>query len=136
MVRRNTYIGDPLRSWDLRISRDFHVREHAQVNLAFDAFNLLNRANIDEVTTVYGSPVFCGTTPVIPQHYNDATTRAIQQGSPSAACPVGIPVPGGSIAPTPIGGALFIPASPNPNFGLPRTALNPRQLQLSMKFSF
>lgn len=133
MIRRNTYVGDPLRSWDLRLARDFHIREHMQVNLAFDAFNLLNRANIDEVTSVYGSPVFCG---AIPQHYNDATTRAIQQGSPSAACPVGIPVPGGSIAPTPIGGALFIPASPNQNFGLPRTALNPRQLQFSMKFSF
>ena len=141
MVPRNTYIGDSLRTWDLRISRDFHLRERMMMNLAFDAFNMLNRANVDEVTSVYGSPVFCGTTPTIPQHYNDATTRAIQQGSASTACPVGIPVPGGSIAPTPIieGGSptvLFIPSKPNPTFGLPRTALNARQLQFSLRFSF
>jgi hypothetical protein len=137
MIRRNTYIGDPLRSWDLRISRDFHLRERMQMNLAFDAFNLLNRPNVDEVTSVYGSPVFCGSTPTIPQHYKDAATRAIQLGSASAGCPVGpIPVPGGSLAPTPIGTALFIPASPSPTFGLPRTMLNARQLQFSLKFSF
>jgi hypothetical protein len=142
MIRRNTYIGDPLYSWDFRLSRNFHLRERMQMNLAFDAFNLLNRPNVDEVTSVYGSPVFCGTTPTIPQHYNDATTRAIQQQAASTTCPNGgIPVPGGSIAPTPIitpGGPtfLFIPSNPNPNFGLPRTALNPRQLQFSLRFSF
>jgi hypothetical protein len=31
---------------------------------------------------------------------------------------------------------LFIPANPNRNFGLPRTMLNARQLQFSVKFSF
>jgi hypothetical protein len=152
MISRNTYVGDPLRSWDLRVSRDFHFREHMQVNLAFDAFNLLNRANVDEVTSVYNSPVFCG---AIPQRYNDATTRAIQQSSSSVACPVstnGLAIPGvGSFASTPItalnpaascfpptidASCLFIPAEPNPAFGLPRTALNARQLQFSMKFSF
>jgi hypothetical protein len=155
MIGRNTYVGDPLRSWDFRIARNFHVRENIQLNFAFDAFNLLNRANIDEVTTVYGSPVFCGTTPAIPQHYNDATTRSIQQQSSSVACPVssnGLAIPGvGSFASTPItalnptasclppaidASCLFIPAEPNANFGLPRTALNARQLQFSMKFTF
>jgi hypothetical protein len=146
MIRRNTYIGDPLYSWDFRLSRNFHLRERMQMNLAFDAFNLLNRPNVDEVTSVYGSPVFCG---AVPQHYNDATTRAIQQQGSSVACPVGIPVTGGSVAPTPIPNfnpsdpcfitgftCLFIPSNPNPNFGLPRTALNPRQLQFSLRFSF
>lgn len=36
--------------------------------------DVLNRANVDEVTSIYG-PVFCGTTPVIPKHYNDAATH-------------------------------------------------------------
>ena len=147
MVPRNTYIGDPLYSTDLRVSRNFHFGDRMQMNLAFDAFNVFNRPNVDEVTSVYGSPVFCG---AIPQHYNDATTRAIQQGAASTACPFGgIPVPGGSVATTPIHNfnpndpcfptgftCLFIPANPNKNFGLPRTMLNPRQLQFSVKFSF
>ena len=140
MNPRNTYIGDPLYSWDLRIARDFHLTERMRMNLAFDAFNVLNRPNVDEVTSVYGSPVFCGAHAVIPRHYNDGITRAIQRGDASAACPDGgIPLPpgaGGTLAPTPIGTALFIPFFPNQNFGKPRTMLNPRQLQFSLKFSF
>ena len=139
MIPRNTYTGDPLYSWDLRLSRDFHFTERVRMNLAFDAFNVLNRPNVDEVTSVYGSPVFCGTPPVIPRKYNDSITRAIQAGSASTACPVGngLVIPGvGSFASTPIGTSLFIPANPNPNFGLPRTMLNPRQLQFSVKFIF
>jgi hypothetical protein len=134
MVARNTYVGDALYTWDLRLSRDVHMSERMKVNLAFDAFNLLNRPNVDEVTSVYGSPVPCG---ALPQRYNDAMTRAIQGQNLSTACPFGgIPVPGGSVAPTPIGTALFIPFNPNPNFGLPRTMFNARQLQFSVKFSF
>ncbi len=134
MIDRNTYIGDPEYDWDLRVTRNVHINERLTANLAFDAFNLLNRANYDEVTSVYGSPVFCG---AIPLHYNDATTRAIQQQAGSVSCPNGgITVPGGSVAPTPIGTALFIPTTPNSNFGVPRTAFNPRQLQFSVRFTF
>jgi hypothetical protein len=65
-------------------------------------------------------------------------SRAIQAGA--SACPNGgIPLPpgaGGTLAPTPIGTALFIPFNANPGFGLPRTMLNPRQFQLAAKFSF
>jgi hypothetical protein len=139
MVPRNTYTGDPLYAGDLRLSRDFHFSDRMRMNLAFDAFNVLNRPNVDEVTSVYGSPVFCGSTPVIPRRYNDSITRAIQQGAPSTACPIGNGpvIPGiGSFATAPIGTSLFIPANPNPNFGLPRTMLNPRQLQFSVKFVF
>jgi outer membrane receptor protein involved in Fe transport len=134
MIDRNTYIGDQYYNWDLRVTRAVHLNDRLTANVAFDAFNLLNRANYDEVTSVYGSPVFCG---AIPMHYNDGTTRAIQQQAGSVTCPNGgIPVPGGSVAPTPIGTALFIPATPNSNFGLPRTAFNPRQLQFSVRFTF
>jgi len=138
MISRNTYTGDPEYNWDLRLARNVHLNERLTVNLAFDAFNLLNRPNVDEVTSVYGSPVFCGG---IPHHYNDAMTLAIQHGSSSVACPVGnvtnlVPSFVGSFATTPINTNLFIPAAPNPNFGLPRTALNPRQLQFSVRFSF
>ncbi len=144
MIGRNTYIGDPLYSWDLRVSRGIHLTERLKVDLMMDIFNVMNRANVDEVTSVYGSPVFCGTTPTIPRHYNDATTLAIQAGAPSTACPVGgIVVLGGSFAATPITAldpighpGLFIPTNPNASFGKPRTMLNPRQFQFAAKFSF
>jgi hypothetical protein len=157
LIPRNTYIGDPDYNWDLRVARVVHLTERVQAQLAFDAFNLFNRPNVDEVTSVYGSPVFCGSPALIPRHYNDAITRSIQQQSGSTACPVttnGLAIPGvGSFAPTPITDSigascypgamsgpsttcLFIPAMPNSNFGLPRTMLNARQLQFSVRFTF
>ncbi len=144
MIPRNTYYGDGLRTVDLRVARAFKFHENRELVLAVDAFNLFNRPNVDEVTSVYGSPVFCGTTPAIPRRYKDATSIAIEHEAASTLCPVG-PIPAGpvpqagSLAPTPggaAGGALFIPFTPNPSFGLPRTMFNPRQLQLSAKFSF
>jgi len=154
MIPRNTYIGDPEYAWDLRFARNIYLTERVKVNLAFDAFNVLNRPNVDEVTSVYGSPVFCG---AIPGHYKDATTLAIQTGAASVNCPVGnvptaisgVPAFVGSMANTPIHDGnssdpcfatgytcLFIPAQPNVNFGKPRTMLNARQLQFSAKFTF
>ena len=85
IISRNTYVGDPLYSWDLRLSRSFPLTERVRMNLAVDAFNVLNRGNVDEVNSIYGSPAFCGASPVIPKHYNDATTLAIQQGGVSCA---------------------------------------------------
>jgi hypothetical protein len=107
-----------------------------------DVFNFLNRANVDEVTSVYGSPVFCGSTPVVPRRYNDAATRSIQQGLVSCASQIGA-----TVGPAPLnfpGGAFLadgllpvsIPDAPNPVFGSPRTVFNPRQFQFAAKFSF
>lgn len=95
---RNTYWGDRLYATDLRLSRSFRLNEKTNLLLAVDTFNVLNRANVDEVTSVYGAPNFIGP---IPNHYKDG---------------VGSPV--------------------NPLFGSPRSALNPRQLQLSIKIAF
>jgi outer membrane receptor protein involved in Fe transport len=140
MIARNTYFGDKMYSWDLHLGRYFQLSERLKLDLSADAFNLLNRQNVDEITSVYGSPVFCGTTPTIPRHYRDAASLAIEAQAPSTACPAGpIPVPGGTLAPTPAGAQaafLFIPSRPNANFGLPRTMLNPRQFQFTAKFSF
>jgi hypothetical protein len=136
MIPRNTYIGDPEYAGDLRLSRNFHLSERWSLVAAVDAFNILNRPNVDEVTSVYGSPVFCG---AIPRHYKDATTLAIESGT-GTACPG---TSGAAIfAPTPITSPIFgtdsllIPPTPNRTFGLPRTMLNPRQFQFSAKFSF
>jgi outer membrane receptor protein involved in Fe transport len=126
LIARNTYIGDRLRAWDLRVSRLFPISEGVKLNLIFDAFNLLNRANVDEVFSIYGSPIFCG---AAPQRYKDATSIAIQQGQ--MACPAFTP-PDGVTVPA----QFFVPTSPNPNFGTPRTMLNPRQLQFAARLTF
>jgi hypothetical protein len=137
MIGRNTYVGDPEYTWDLRLSRVFKFSDKMSLVAAVDAFNILNRANVDQVFSIYGSPVFCG---AIPRHYRDATTRAIQAGSGSVGCPLTAPgeiaVPGGAVAPTPIGTTLFIPSTPDANFGQPQTVLNPRQFQFSARFQF
>ena len=132
VIERNTYVGDPLYTWDLRLSRFFRFREHMRLDLAVDAFNVLNRPNVDEVQSVYGSPVFCG---AIPQHYKDGTTRAIQNGAASVSCPAGLvgnPGPWLAAGVLPVG----VPPTPNPAFGTPRTMFNPRQFQFSGRFSF
>jgi hypothetical protein len=146
IISRNTYVGDPLYSWDLRLSRYFQLSERVRLTLGVDAFNFLNRANVDEVTSVYGSPVFCGATPAIPHHYNDAISRAIQSGAVSCASQqtTAIQAPVTAANPDPTGIAFIlagvlpslIPNTPNPVFGEPRTAFNPRQFQFSAKFAF
>ncbi len=68
---RNTYFGDPLRTVDVRLSRMLHLGEKYRMQLSVDSFNLLNRANVDEVSSVYGAPVFLG---AVPKHYKDGVT--------------------------------------------------------------
>jgi hypothetical protein len=140
LIGRNSYVGDPLRSLDLRVSRRFQLTERMRMDLMFDAFNALNRQNVDEVFSVYGSPVFCGG---IPQRFGDATSAAIVQGSASVACPTETELEAsGAIPPAAFPGMpgrppqFGLPSFPNPHFGTPRTMLNPRQLQFAIKFSF
>ena len=135
-VGRNTYLGAPFYAWDMRLSRNFKLRDDKALLLSVDGFNLLNHPNMDELNSIYGSPVFCGGTPVIPKHFNDATTRAIQQGSPTVSCAsqqvTGNPLAWLSQGLLPVS----VPNAPNPVFGTQRTMFNPRQFQFSAKFSF
>lgn len=115
LTARNTYLGDKLQSFDIRLTQAFKFREKQRIDVAIDAFDLFNRPNVNEVTSVYGTYNFCSGK--VPHGYKDATSVAIQQvtvfGCPAAGPPV-----------------------PNPAFGSPRVMFNPRQLQLSLKYSF
>jgi outer membrane receptor for ferrienterochelin and colicin len=115
---RNTYEGDDFQTIDTRLSRKIYFAEKRNLEVAFDAFNLFNRANVNEVTSVYGGGTddFCG---AVPRHYKDAASVAIQKGA--VACD-------GATN----GGA----PAPNPLFGTPRTMFNARELQISAKFTF
>jgi hypothetical protein len=115
-LARNTYKGDSFQSWDIRLSRTIHFEsDKAKMELAIDAFNLLNRSNVDEINPVYGTYNLCGG--LLPTQYKDAASRSIQAGQVG-----GCPAAG--------------PPSPSPLFGTPRTMFNPRQLQMSMKLMF
>src|SRR5262249_48477695 len=115
-LSRNTYEGDSLQTWDIRLSRTINLqREGTRLELAVDAFNLLNRQNVDEVNGVYGTYNLCGGQQ--PRKYKDAASQAIQAGQ-VGSCP------------------LAGPPVPNALFGSPRTMFNPRQLQFSAKVSF
>jgi hypothetical protein len=100
---------------DIRVSRYFTFRERQRILLAVDAFNFFNRANVNEVTSVYGTYNFCNGE--VPVHYKDATSLAIEQGAVGSCPAAGPPVPDG-------------------DFGGPRTMFNPRQFQFSIKYSF
>ena len=60
-----------LQTVDMRLSRAVHLDERRTLNLSVDAFNLFNRANVDEVFSVYGAPDFIGPAP---QHFGDGIT--------------------------------------------------------------
>jgi hypothetical protein len=77
LIARNTYIGDANKSWDLRLTRRIQATEKLRVDLIFDAFNLLNRPNVEEVSTVYASGNFAGP---IPKHYKDGIGSPINPG--------------------------------------------------------
>jgi hypothetical protein len=115
-LSRNTYKGDSLQSWDVHLGRTFHFSpEGMRLEVAVDAFNLMNHVNVDEVVGVYGTYNLCGG--VEPRKYKDSASLAIQAGQ-VGSCPAAGP------------------PEPNALFGTPRTMFNPRQLQLSMKLMF
>jgi outer membrane receptor protein involved in Fe transport len=115
---RNSYWGDTLKAVDIRLSQHFTFRERQRIEFAVDAFNLFNRPNVDEVTSVYGTYNFCSGP--VPVRYKDAGSSAVQGGTSSCYA----------------NGLVAGPPTPSPIFGGARTMFNPRQFQLSLKYSF
>jgi outer membrane receptor protein involved in Fe transport len=115
---RNTYWGDKFQTVDLRILQYFKFREKQRIDVALDMFNSFNRPNVNEVTSVYGTYNYCGGQ--LPVRYKDAASLNIQTN------------PTSFIGSCPAAGPPF----PNTAFGAPRVMFNPRQFQLSLKYSF
>jgi hypothetical protein len=101
---RNTFKGDTLQTVDVRFSRAFPIREKMKLDLAFEAFNLLNKVNVRFFNTAYNAADFCPFNPI---------AQGCQGG----------PFPNRE-------------GSPSNLYGTPRAVFNPRQLQLSFRFTF
>lgn len=56
---RNTFAGDWLQTVDLRLAREFPVGEKVSGEFMVEAFNSLNRVNVEFYNTVYGAADFC-----------------------------------------------------------------------------
>jgi len=68
LTPRNAYLGDKLATWDVRLAQSFKFQEHRKIEVAVDTFNALNRANVNEVTSVYDAPIFLAG---VPHRYKD-----------------------------------------------------------------
>jgi hypothetical protein len=74
---RNTYFGDKLVAVDLRLSRYFRIKERMKIQVMAEVFNMFNRANVDEVFSVYFAPDFIAG---IPKHYKDGVVDPANPG--------------------------------------------------------
>jgi hypothetical protein len=68
LLGRNTYRGDGLVNFDIRVSRLFRLTERARLEAIAEAFNLFNTLNVTDINTVYGAANFIGPEP---KRFND-----------------------------------------------------------------
>jgi hypothetical protein len=68
VLGRNTYRGDGMANFDIRLSRRFRLTERARLEAIAEAFNLFNTLNVTDLNTVYGAANFIGPEP---REFND-----------------------------------------------------------------
>jgi hypothetical protein len=85
-IGRNTYRGDPSYTTDIRLQREFSLRERLKLDVSAEIFNLFNRPNVEAIDTVYGSPTFLG---AVPQKFGDGVGSPANPtfGTPSYVAP-------------------------------------------------
>ncbi len=55
LAARNTGLGEPYYSFDMRLARRFFVKEQRFLELTFEAFNLFNRVNYNGINNIVGT---------------------------------------------------------------------------------
>lgn len=65
---RNTYRGAAYYDTDVRLQRLFALTERVRLNTSFEALNVFNRVNVQDVDQVYGAAQFAGP---VPHSYGD-----------------------------------------------------------------
>jgi hypothetical protein len=85
-IGRNTYRGDASYTTDLRLLREFAVRERVKAEASAEVFNVFNRPNVNAIDTVYGGATFTGP---IPRQFGDGIGSLANPtfGSPSYVAP-------------------------------------------------
>ena len=83
---RNSYKGDPYYDVDLRLQREIPFTERIKGEASIEAFNVLNRPNVEDVDHVYGAPDFIG---AVPREFGDHISSPGNPtfGSPKFASP-------------------------------------------------
>ncbi len=81
---RNTYRGAAYYDTDVRLQRLFALTEKVRLNTSFEALNVFNRVNVQDVDQVYGAAQFAG---AVPHHYGDGVTSTANPtfGTPTFA---------------------------------------------------
>jgi hypothetical protein len=85
-IDRNTYRGDSSYTTDVRLQRVFNLSERLKAEASAEAFNLLNRRNVNGIDTVYGAPDFAGP---IPRKFGDGVISPANPtfGTPNFVAP-------------------------------------------------
>lgn len=71
---RETYRGDSLVNFDLRLSRRIRITERISGELIAEAFNAFNTRNVTDVNTVYGAP---NPTGALPTRFGDGVAAPL-----------------------------------------------------------
>jgi hypothetical protein len=77
LLGRNTYAGDILQNVDLRFQRQFpfELSQHQyKASFSFEAFNVINRANVLDVDNIYATGDLIGP---VPKHFGDHVAGAV-----------------------------------------------------------
>jgi len=83
---RNYYKGDPYYDTDVRLQRVIPFTDRIKGEASIEFFNLLNRANVEDIDHVYGLADFAGPTPT---HFGDHVTSPANPtfGAPKFVAP-------------------------------------------------
>ena len=83
---RNYYKGDPYYNTDVRLQRVIPFTDRIKGEASIEFFNLLNRANVEDIDHVYGLADFAGPTPT---HFGDHVTSPANPtfGAPKFVAP-------------------------------------------------
>ncbi len=85
-ISRNTYRGASYYDTDVRLQRLFAFSERVKLNTSFEALNVFNRVNVQDVDQVYGAGEFTGP---VPRRYGDGIISSANPtfGTPTFAGP-------------------------------------------------
>ena len=74
LLGRETYRGDRLVNFDLRLSRTLRVWEKVKAEVIAEVFNVANTLNVVDINTVYGSGTLTG---ALPTHFGQSVTAPL-----------------------------------------------------------